>query len=84
MMYGIDAKKWKMNSNFSPSLMNIEQISRVFQDDRTHETLSIYFLHYSRPNVTPEYLGDDNQAIKDCIRALALPQWIMTLSVAAP
>lgn len=49
--------------------MNIEQISRAFQDGRTHETLSIYFLHYSRPNVTPEYLGDDNQAIKDCVRA---------------
>lgn len=54
--------------------MNIEQISRAFQDGRTHETLSIYFLHYSRPNVTPEYLGDDNQAIKDCVRALALPR----------
>lgn len=54
--------------------MNIEQISRAFQDGRTHETLSICFLHYSRLNVTPEYLGDDNQAIKDCVRALALPR----------
>lgn len=54
--------------------MNIEQISRVFEDSRTYETLCIYFLHYFRPNVTLEYLGDDNQAIKDCVQALALPQ----------
>lgn len=67
-MYGIDAKKnerWTLIFFFS--LMNIEQINRAFQNGRTHETPCIYFLHHSRSNVTPEYMGDGDWAIKDSV-----------------
>lgn len=54
--------------------MNIEQISRAFQDPGIYGMLCIYFLHYSGHGVTQEYLRDDSQAIKDnCVQALALP-----------
>lgn len=58
------------------SLMNIEQINRAFQDrGLVYEILCIYFVHYSGHNVTQEYLGDDNPAIKDsCVQALAPPE----------
>lgn len=76
---------WKMKPWFFSSLMNIEQINRAFQDPGIYGILCIYFLHYSSHNVTQEYLRDDNQAIKDeSVQALALLEWIMALSLAAP
>lgn len=76
---------WKMNSNFFSLLMNIEQINKALQDPAIYWILCFYFLHYSSHNVTQEYLRDDNQAIKDSsVQALALPAWIMALSLANP
>lgn len=65
MIHSIDAKHERWTLILFLLLMNIEQINRAFQDRGiVYEIPCIYFLHYSSHNVTQEYLGDDNQAIR--------------------